>query len=368
MQNSESTLALAIESLNAQDWSQAEALCRQVLRDEPENARAWHLRGLVHGQQDDLQQATQYLEQAVRCNSTEPTYHYNLGLAYRGLEQPDKAVECYRVAIHLNPDLFEARNNLGNTFIELGLIDDAIRTFREFVERYPEDSEAQQHTLAALTGENVPVRCHDDYVRGVFDRDFARSFDQQLDNLHYRGPDLITAALDLFNEPPTDADVLDAGCGTGLCADILRPFSVNLVGLDLSADMLQQAKHRDQYDELIEDELTRHLQSRPNSYDVVICSDTLCYFGKIDEVVLATHESLRSNGIFIFSVECQDVDATGHPQPFALKRSGRYGHDESYIRNAVTTVGFRIERLVHETLRSEFGNAVEGLVMTAVRD
>jgi len=35
--------------------------------------------------------------------------------------------------------------------------------------------------------------------------------------------------------------VLDAGCGTGLCGPILRPYAAGLVGVDLSEGMLKVA-------------------------------------------------------------------------------------------------------------------------------
>ena len=36
--------------------------------------------------------------------------------------------------------------------------------------------------------------------------------------------------------------VLDAGCGTGLCGPLLRPYAKRLVGVDLSSGMLERAR------------------------------------------------------------------------------------------------------------------------------
>ena len=103
-------------------------------------------------------------------------------------------------------------------------------------------SSVARHMLAACTGEAIPERASDGYVRDVFDA-FAGSFDQVLDQLGYRGPGLIADLLDrALPLPDASLVVADAGCGTGLCADFLRPRARRLVGVDLSAGMLARAR------------------------------------------------------------------------------------------------------------------------------
>jgi predicted TPR repeat methyltransferase len=50
-------------------------------------------------------------------------------------------------------------------------------------------------------------------------------------------------------------DVLDAGCGTGLCGTIIAPFACRLVGVDLSEGMLAHAKDKNVYHRLVKAEL-----------------------------------------------------------------------------------------------------------------
>jgi SAM-dependent methyltransferase len=45
--------------------------------------------------------------------------------------------------------------------------------------------------------------------------------------------------------------VLELGCGTGLCAALFRPAAARLVGVDVSARMLERARARGLYDELL---------------------------------------------------------------------------------------------------------------------
>jgi predicted TPR repeat methyltransferase len=49
---------------------------------------------------------------------------------------------------------------------------------------------------------------------------------------------------------------LDAGCGTGLCGPLLRPYASELTGVDLSAGMLDRARPRQVYDHLEKGELS----------------------------------------------------------------------------------------------------------------
>ena len=90
------------------------------------------------------------------------------------------------------------------------------------------------------------------------------SFDSKLAKLSYRAPALVAAMLeDSGVEASKSLDVLDAGCGTGLCGPLMAPYARRLVGVDLSAGMLAQAKEKNVYDELFKVELTAYLRDSP---------------------------------------------------------------------------------------------------------
>ena len=50
-------------------------------------------------------------------------------------------------------------------------------------------------------------------------------------------------------------DVLDAGCGTGLCGALVAPFARRLLGVDLSEGMLAHAMEKSVYHELFKAKL-----------------------------------------------------------------------------------------------------------------
>ena len=90
------------------------------------------------------------------------------------------------------------------------------------------------HMLAACTGRDVPRRASNGFVERTFDS-FASSFEAKLQRLSYRAPALVAAMLeDSRLEPLKCLDVLDAGCGTGLCGPLLASYARKLTGVDLS--------------------------------------------------------------------------------------------------------------------------------------
>src|SRR5690606_33739696 len=126
---------------------------------------------------------------------------------------------------------------------------------------------------------------------------FSSSFDDQLRALEYRAPELLAAAV--LGELPAGArlDVLDAGCGTGLCGPLLRSAAARLAGVDLSGGMVGKARERGIYDDLHVQELTAFMAASPASFDVIVSADTLVYFGALEAVAQAARQCLRGGGL-----------------------------------------------------------------------
>ena len=201
---------------------------------------------------------------------------------------------------------------------ELGRFDEAAKVYREWLEDEPDNPKALHH-LAACTGQDVPTRASDAYVQYVFDS-FSKSFDSKLAMLGYRAPTLVAEAVsECLGTAATGLTVLDAGCGTGLCAALLKPFAGRLTGIDLSEGMLAKARGRGLYDELHQAELTAYMQQHAAHYDVVVSADTLVYFGALDEAMRAAAHALRPGGYLCFTVEALAEGESGR-LPVAASR------------------------------------------------
>jgi len=84
-----------------------------------------------------------------------------------------------------------------------------------------------------------------DYVSRLFDY-YAPTFEEHLtERLHYQGPEVLGRALRQATEgAATNVDVIDLGCGTGLCGIEFRAIARRLIGIDLSQKMLDLAAKR----------------------------------------------------------------------------------------------------------------------------
>jgi predicted TPR repeat methyltransferase len=372
-------------------------LVRQSLEGAPEQSD-WHSNlGIMLLAQDDLDGAIAAFRTAIHLQPAHAHASNNVGVLLRVLGRYEEAEAAYRAAIDADPNYADAYHNLAvlldllnrspeaaiahfkelvlrpgdpNAWRHLALAyclhgdrDKAIELCGEWLARRPGDPQAI-HTLAACSGRDVPLRASDAYIEQVFDN-FAESFEAKLARLQYRAPELIASSLAAVGiGDRRDLDVLDLGCGTGLCGPLLAPFANRLVGVDLSNGMLQHAAAKHVYDELVQAELTAWLQQFRSAWDVIVAADTLVYFGALDAVVGAAATALRPGGVFLFTVE-HAVGASS-TSTYTIQLHGRYDHCVDYVERLLVTAG--LEPIIERAeLRKESGLPVAGLVVRATR-
>jgi predicted TPR repeat methyltransferase len=221
------------------------------------------------------------------------------------------------------------------------------------------DIQLDEHLQAALTGE-TPERAADAYVKDQFD-ELADQFETKLAALEYQAPQLIVDALaSILENRKDELAILDAGCGTGLCGELLHPFSKRLTGVDLSPGMLQKAREKDIYDDLVEAELTEFFRKNQAAYDVVVCADTLVYFGSLTDVLKGMRGALADDGTLVFTVEKLDNGTN-----FKLSHTCRYAHAIEYITSQLQQAGFYTPNIREVNLRSERFRPVIGWLVVA---
>ena len=329
------------------------------LRADPSNARAWNDLGgmfVAAGRTIDARETYRQATQAVPGNADA---WYNLGVCLRNEGDLEGAISSLRGAVACTGGSSRAYEALGMLLYQLGRIDEAAKVYSEWHACDPSNAKAS-HMAAAMAGTNVPSRASDEYVRVLFDES-AENFDSSLERLGYRAPSAIAAALSQRAGEKL-ATVLDAGCGTGLCGPLIRGSCGHLVGVDLSPKMLECARVRNCYDELVVSELTEFLRQQPRTFDAVVCADTLMYFGALEPVFAAANESLRGTGWFIFTLEALDP---GAPVDYRLEVHGRYTHSESYVRRALAAANFGIDPFTRDTFRKERDQEVPGFLIIA---
>jgi predicted TPR repeat methyltransferase len=338
----------------------AGAAYREALARNDAHAAAWNNLGVVLRAQGACREAVAAFHRVLELAPTVVDAYYNLANALRECGSIEEAIAAYREALRLAPGQPNLNVAFGYVLYSTGRHAEAVAVFRDWLAADPE-SPIAAHMLAACSGEDVPARASDEYLRSTFDN-FANNFDEQLlRRLDYHAPELLVANLtEVLGEPGGDLKVLDAGCGTGLCGPLLRPYANRLAGVDLSPRMLAKAQARGSYDELHEAELTAFLVANEAEFDLIASADTLIYFGELDGVAAAAHKALKRGGWLGFTVERNDV-----AENYRIHAHGRYSHSERYLRSVLASAGFASVAIAPVVLRQELQQPVHGWVVRA---
>jgi predicted TPR repeat methyltransferase len=324
--------------------------------ETPADAHALGIEACLRG---DLAAARIRFEQAARRRPKSAATLCNLAGVLGSLGEFARAAEIYERVLELRPDLEEAYAGLAWVLPMAGADGRMAEMVHRWLQVAPADPVAR-HLGASLGLRTASPRCEAEYIEHFFDG-FAASYDEVLDALGYRAPDQIGALLcQSHGAPDGRLDIIDAGCGTGLCGLRLRPHARTLVGLDLSHEMLARARHREVYDELIHTDLVDGLTRRRCTADVVVAADVLVYFGDLREPFEAARRALRPGGWILASVE-----RFGDDDGARLASTGRYEHGEAFVRAALVEAGLVPEHAASMHLRSNRGRPVPGLIFSA---
>ena len=373
----------------------AEPLYRRVLRTAPTHFDTLHLLGALCGQTDRFDEALQLLQRALAQKPDSAPALVNLGntlgnlgrhleavqaferalavrpddakalrnrgTSLRALERPEEALASFDAALALQPDYPEALIGRAEALLTLHRRAQAIEAFQKALP-LGKDVDQIRYALASLGVGEAPSSAPPAYVEALFDM-YAHNFDAHLvQRLAYRTPELLVAEL-RSAQPPTPADVIDLGCGTGLCGPLLRPLARRLVGVDLSGLMLAKAREGGAYDELVQGDVAAALAARPAAFDIAVAADVFVYIGDLAEVFRTAAAALRAGGLFAFSVEaCADAEGD-----FRLGPTRRYAHSLAYLQRLAAAHGFAVERAQHSVIRKESDQGVDGLLVVLRR-
>jgi len=255
---------------------------------------------------------------------------------------------------------------LGQAQQRLGRQAEAAAAYAEAARLDPANAYLRHLAAATAAAGTAPDRASDRYVAEVFDG-YATRFEAALFALGYRVPGLILKLVEGQGFAPGGrhlGDVLDLGCGTGLMGAALHDMlGGRLVGVDLSAGMLAEARAKQVYTELHEAEITEFLARDGSGHDLILLSDVLCYFGPLGAPLAAAAARLNPGGLLALSVE------TGAgAQGWELQPSARYRHTPAHVEAAVAAAGLTLVEARAETLRWEHAEPVPGLLLLARRE
>ncbi|TYC67974.1 tetratricopeptide repeat protein [Stappia sp. BW2] len=326
---------------------------------EPRHEEAWsNITVMLEGttKNDDL---LPILTEIVRLDPDNPNAWHNYGLSLMLAGRRHEAADALERCLEFGADVWSDPVWHARVLCSLGRKDRAIEHLEGVVAADP-DNKVASYQLAAVRGDTMD-HAPEDYVKDHFDS-FSESFDEVLTNLGYRAPELVAAEVALLaatRQTPFQ-DVVDLGCGTGLCGPLIRAYCVKLTGIDLSPGMLRKAAALNVFDFLVEGELVEFLTSDlPTRFDLGVCVDTLCYIGDLQPFMNALAGALQPGGVLIASVEHLD-DPSG--PDYRVDPTGRYAHTPAYLKRTAEMAGMIYETEKPVVLRQELGNEVHGLI------
>ncbi len=435
------------------NWTEAETGYKKVLKQEPENAEALTLLGVLCCQSEKFEEGVGYLREATRCDPESPTTYYNLGKALDGIGLLEDALTAYQAAVKNKDDYADAWNNIGDCLTRLGRVEDSVEAYQKALELDPSahvyfnlgnaflekgdlgqasgfyqkalalepefaeaalnlgiifrrqgdlaaakscceralgmrpdyvrglnemailcnqigepkeaielykrvlnlepDNSVAKHLLDSLLG-NDSEKASPAYVEELFDQ-YANRFETHLaESLQYKTP---TALLSMTKKNISEnfrfSNILDLGCGTGLCGSLFRSHCEKLYGVDISTKMIQQAQGKKIYDELKAKEIIEYLAQTEAKFDLFVAADVFVYLGNLEPVFQTISNVAESGACFAFSTETTDKD-------FALKPSGRFGHSKGYVEKIAGKFKWNLEDIQSDILRVENGQNVSG--------
>ena len=281
----------------------------------------------------------------------------SLAGALRAVGNLPAAIAEYQRALRCDPGLEEARIGLGAAWLDAGEAGKALEAWQGC-----DNNPVLARRIAEAQAVLMQPRSDARYVRHLFDQ-FAADYDSRmLGQLHYRAPSVISALaemLGLWARAPLA--ICDLGCGTGLMGEALRAHASQLDGVDLSPRMLDEARARGIYDQLVCADIAECLAQQERAYDLVTAADTLVYLGDLAPLFVAVAVRLAPHGHFLFTVE--SVAGRG----FALGPKRRWRHSETYLRSVAAMAGLGIAGLMACSPRDEAGKAVEGFAVALSR-
>lgn len=148
--------------------------------------------------------------------------------------------------------------------------------------------------------------------------EWSTSYDQDLKTGHYASPSRAVKAYlkHLSPNAPQTLEILDAGCGTGLQAEILvaedKARTYEIDGIDLTQGMLDVARGKAFYRNLWLTDLNDRIDSSDARYDAVICVGTLTK-GHVGPKVFAEFARVvKAGGLVVATVHDEIWESGGY--------------------------------------------------------
>jgi predicted TPR repeat methyltransferase len=345
-------------------FEEAQRNLEEAVRLNPLLAGAFCMRGIALMRLKRHPEALLCFDRALSLSPGFVEALSNRATALLELNRSDEALSAFDAVLAVDPQHAKSWNNRGNALADAKRYEDALASYDRALAIQPDFAEAKDNRVNVLFALHRMARCPPALIRTLFDNYCSYYESAMVEGLGYRSHlHLRSLAERVF--PPTAPPwrILDLGCGTGLVGDVFKDLARGgrLDGIDISPKMIEAARQRGIYDDLVLGDLETVLKAPGRCYDLVLAADTLVYFGDLAPTFAGVMERLEHGGYFLFAVESKEGEG------WKQTPADRFCHSEAYLRAEAVRAGFAFVDILPCLLRREKNEPVAGFAVALQR-
>ncbi len=275
-----------------------------------------------------------------------PQTNFELGQKFGAEGRLDDALFRFKMATYFAPNFTQAWYNLGCCLIAKEKPAKAIAAFKRTLQLDPAHLDAKfmlatiDDTL--LAPQDRPLRMPTHMVEGFFAK-VATQYDMIEGANGYEGPQHFHKRVrQLLGRAPER--ILDVGCGTGLAAMPWRAEAKEIVGVDVTPQMVERSQLAriagvEVYAQVLTMDANKAQASFPlPEYDVVIALNVLPYMGECSAFITNAARVLKQDGLLAVT-----FDALPSGKGFGvLPVTSRFGHGVEYMKQLAQAAGLTL--------------------------
>lgn len=318
------------------DLEAAQVFLGEAVKLAPDFVEGFHLRGVALMRLGRNEAALDCLERAVDLDPRSREALLNHATLLLEMKRPNDALEAFDRLLTLDPKNAVGWNNRGNALAALGRLEDSVAAYDRALTFDPGLQAASQNRFYALLTLRKVDRISGFAARDAFDQVAPRYDQMVLGELGYRAHQHLRVLVSrLAGRLVPPLSILDLGCGTGLAGECFKDLTRGgrLDGIDISPAMIEEARRRGVYDELIVADFETFLSLSGRSYDLILCADAIVYFGDLAATFAGVASRLDPDGAFLFTCEAKNGE------DWELTEANRFRHSEAYLRAAAEGAG-----------------------------
>jgi predicted TPR repeat methyltransferase len=291
-----------------------------------------------------------WLDEALLKTQDLAGTNYKLGqtMFERGLYKD--AIFRYKVALWRDPNHIPSIQGMARAQLALGRDTEAAQNLVKVIKAQNNNDEAK-FILSSLQPTSLSLEHRPKTMpKNLLLEDFAKqakTYNAAQEARQYKGAALTYQLL--HNEFPKDIvlhDMLDLACGTGLVGAQFRERFSNIVGVDISEAMLNEAYRlldkRDVriYTKLENADVNNYLHTLgAGTFDLITCINSAQYIGDVQNIFAKVGTILREGGFFCITF--QPYNAAG----YGLSANTRlFAHAANYMESLATNAGLKTVR------------------------